>query len=458
MRAGGLLCVCALTLTSFGAGCRYGFDDVPPSAELGCLGTRGPQLDLADASLLGYWSFNERVMPVHDHSGRGNDATFTGANISFTQGGIGAALKMDGVDAARAPASPAFDVGDGDFTVEVWARVFEGCSPAKQIVARTLDGAGWVLACNPGGLPSFSVATPDGNDTVVSLVPVNDGKYHHVAGVRRNGQLELWIDGETRELSGNTVTGSADVAAADITIGAALGADLDDVRLWSVARDPADITRAAYSVRPGQVAYWTFDQDGRGFAGLGNDSSSVGDVGFGRTGRAGNAVDFAAAGGRVEVAMSDVFAADYSALAWFRTSAGGGMQQLLDRESATDSRAPLHVWVSDGEAGFTIRSTDGSEVAGQTAARVADECWHHIAVVRTGIDMAAGIARLYIDGELALAQAGTFGTTSDGTDPLRLGFRLISDPRAFRGTIDEVQVYDRALDDAEVRGIYSTLR
>lgn len=457
MRAGGLLCVIAVTVAGAGAGCRYGFDDVPASAELGCTGTRGPQLDLADAALLGYWSFNERVLPVHDHSGRGNDATFGGMDISFTSGGIGAAVKMDGVDAATVPSAPAFDVGSGDFTVEAWARIFEGCSPAKQIVARTLDGTGWVLACNAGGLPSFSVATPDGTDTVVSIVPINDGEYHHVAGVRRNGRLEVWIDGETRELSGNTIAGSPDVAT-DITIGAALGADLDDIRLWSTARDPSDITRAAYSVRPGQVAYWTFDQDGRGFAGLGNDSSSVGSVGFGTIGRAGNAVDFAAAGGRIEVAMSDVFAGDYSAMAWFRTSAGGGMQQLLDRESATDTRAPLHVWISDGEAGFTVRSLDGTEVAGQTAARVADECWHHIAIVRTGFDMTPGGVKLYIDGALALEQTGMFGTTSDGTDPLRLGFRLVSDPRAFRGTIDEVQVYDRALGDAEIAGIYATLR
>jgi len=457
MRAGGLLSVIAITCSGAGVGCRYGFDDVPPSAELGCLGTRGPQLDLTDASLLGYWSFNERVQPIHDHSGRGNDATFGGVNISFTNGGIGAAVKMDGVDAVKIPSAPAFDVGTGDFTVEIWARIFEGCTPAKEILARTLNGSGWVLACNPGGLPSFSVATPDGTVTVVSLVGVGDGNYHHLAGVRRNGQLELWIDGETRELSGTISTGSPDVAA-ELEIGAALASDLDDVRLWSVARDPADITRAAYSVRPGQVAYWTFDQDGRGFAGLGNDSSSVGTVSFGSTGRAGNAVDFAAAGGRVEVAMADIFAADYSAMAWFRTRAGGGMQQLLDRESATDTRAPLHVWVSDNEAGFTVRSLDGTEVAGQVSARVADDCWHHIAIVRRGIDMAAGSARLYIDGKLALDQAGTFGSTSDGTDPLRLGFRLVSDPRAFAGTIDEVQVYDRALEDAEIAGIYTTLR
>jgi len=458
MRACGVLCATTSVLLLLAGGCRLAFDDVTPApgAPLGCTGTRGPQVDLLDPALVGYWSFNERVMPIHDHSGNANDAMFGGVDISFTSGGIGAALKMDGVDAVVVPTSPSLDVGDGDFTVEIWARVFDACNPAKPILTRTANGIGWTLACNPGDLVSFSVATPNGTATAVSLTAISDSKYHHLAGVRRNGQLEVWVDGEHRELSGTTVTGAPDVVS-DILIGPALGSDLDDVRLWRVARDPADISRAAWSVRPGQVAYWNFDVDSRGFAGLGNDATAVGSVAFGTIGRAGAAVDFANNGGRVEVAMSDVFAGDYSAMAWFRTT-GGALQQLLDREAATDKRAPLHVWIDDADAGFTVRSLDGSEILGEVPAQLADDCWHHIAVVRTGADNMVGSVQFYVDGELKLDQTGTFGTTSDSMDPLRIGFRLISDPRAFRGTIDEVQVYDRGLVPDEIAGIYATLR
>ena len=42
--------------------------------------------------------------------------------------------------------------------------------------------------------------------------------------------------------------------------------------------------------------------------------------------------------------------------------------------------------------------------------------------------------------------------------PFRIGFRLLRDPRPFAGTIDEVQVFDRVLTDAEITALYDVLR
>ena len=455
MRACGVLGCCVLACA--GLGCRLGFEDTTlvPGAPLGCTGFRGPQVDLADPNLAAYWSFNERVLPVPDHAAPGNVANFTGP--SFTAGGIGAAVKMDDATGVMVAATPALDVGDGDFTIEVWAKIFETCSPAAPLVVRRDATLGWSIGCSVGGFATWSVTTAAGTATIQSLGAVNDATYHHFAGVRRDGALELWVDGQLQDISVNTVLGAPDAAVA-LEIGTALYSDLDEVRLWREARDEFDIARAATELRPGLVAYWSFDADARGFAGLGNDASPVGELDLGATGRSGKAVAFGAGGGRLESAMPDVFAASYTATAWFRTPGGTGMQQILDREPEGDERSPLHLWLADGTIATNVRSLDGTGVGGEVNLDLTDDCWHHVAVVREGADLTAGSVRLYVDGEKQLDVQGTFGTTADGTDPFRIGFRLERDPRPFRGSIDEVQVYDRALTDAEIAGIHATLR
>ncbi|MCG8462071.1 MAG: LamG domain-containing protein, partial [Holophagales bacterium] len=78
---------------------------------------------------------------------------------------------------------------------------------------------------------------------------------------------------------------------------------------------------------------------------------------------------------------------------------------------------------------------------------VADDAWHHLVGVYDG-----GEIRIYVDGVLdasAPSSAGTVETTAD----LLLG-RNYSSGNFFRGTLDDVRLYDRALDAAEIADLF----
>jgi sialidase-1 len=176
------------------------------------------------------------------------------------------------------------------------------------------------------------------------------------------------------------------------------------------------------------------------------------------SGRAGGALGLAGTDGRVEVALPEVFTTSYTASAWFRTAGNGAMQQILDREDEADPRSPIHLWVDEAGITTAIRDIAGAGVGGAAPITLTDDCWHHAVTVREGGDDQTITTRIYIDGTKVFENTGPIATTSMPAVPFRIGYRLNRDPRPFAGTIDEVEVFDRALTDAEIATLYDQLR
>ncbi|HAA20741.1 MAG TPA: hypothetical protein DCP28_18985 [Cytophagales bacterium] len=76
--------------------------------------------------------------------------------------------------------------------------------------------------------------------------------------------------------------------------------------------------------------------------------------------------------------------------------------------------------------------------------------WHHIAV-----SYQQGWVTLYINGERTLHRKDIKGALNFGAGYHQLGLRW-DDTRAFRGRLDEVQVFRTSLNDAEIRRLYVT--
>jgi len=73
-----------------------------------------------------------------------------------------------------------------------------------------------------------------------------------------------------------------------------------------------------------------------------------------------------------------------------------------------------------------------------------DSKWHHIVVTKTD-DGSTG-TKLYVDG--ILKDSGIGVNIEDGTTPIRIGAN--SEPYYFRGSIDEVRIYNRTLTNEEI--------
>lgn len=81
--------------------------------------------------------------------------------------------------------------------------------------------------------------------------------------------------------------------------------------------------------------------------------------------------------------------------------------------------------------------------------RLPASTWMHIALVREGQE-----ARLYINGERQFESFRCRGVDLSNDMPLRFSNNPCSDTRPFKGVLDELRVYKRALNDEEMRLLY----
>ena len=148
-----------------------------------------------------------------------------------------------------------------------------------------------------------------------------------------------------------------------------------------------------------------------------------------------------------------------TASAWVKHDPDTGFRAIVDLRGPdlveTDGMGnPLLVGFAlmisdDSKAYFRFRGTTLRSV--QT---VDDGQWHHLVGVFDGSQ-----SRIYIDGALDnFKNEGSASFQLDVTTQLRIGHFYRNDPFNFRGLIDTVMVYDRALNDLEVFDLYLTTR
>ncbi|WOK07346.1 LamG-like jellyroll fold domain-containing protein [Imperialibacter roseus] len=197
---------------------------------------------------------------------------------------IGNSLKFDGAGDYVAIDSFSYKGSDyKEMTVEAW---FKTSSSGDQILASFDASEYWRLeiggsAANAGYL-GFNIAKNDGasaNSTIQSTVRVDDGVWHHVAVVFDNGTLSMYVDGEldvqitdaiaefgsVNQRYGFLGVGSeADAFNGNIGPTYYLEGNLDEFRLWSVARTEDQIKnnydRLISNEQVGLKVYYRFDE------------------------------------------------------------------------------------------------------------------------------------------------------------------------------------------------------
>jgi glucose/arabinose dehydrogenase len=204
----------------------------------------------------GEWSTGAPM--IHGYTVPANNSSF---NATFTAAGpcgsCGQFLALDGVDDG-VKLSP-FTL-TGNFTLEFWQRPLSGFSNADAILGDSLtfslDLAGGRLRYYHNGAPRVS-----------SLSTMVANQWNHYAVVRTGQQLVIYVNG-VANASTNNVANAAPVTISSIgrsLFPGAYGGGLDELRIWSVARTPAQL-QANSGIHidpdtPGLEAYWRFDQE-----------------------------------------------------------------------------------------------------------------------------------------------------------------------------------------------------
>ena len=206
------------------------------------LGTQSGNIRLRVMS--DYYAVND---PCHTYYGEAEDYTII---IPCTSGcNPGAALDFDGVnDYVNIGTQPALNF-TGNFTVETWVKQAAGITqnyPAF-ISNWTISGSaesGYWLGGDAAGHAVFYYSDGTNGHWIVSTANIDNGAWHHVAGVNNAGTFEVYVDGI---LSGSAV---GPPVAYTLPIATWLGSDaanellngqLDEVRFWNIARSQAQI-------------------------------------------------------------------------------------------------------------------------------------------------------------------------------------------------------------------------
>lgn len=205
-------------------------------------------------------------------------------------------------------------------------------------------------------------------------------------------------------------------------------------------------------------------------SGTGHDALLEGDAGRGVSGRFGTAVDFDA-NTRVLVDPTDFEPdeGDFSWAVWVRMAGDcDGAHAFVGLDSASSDES-ANIWLAcltasefggcpgseGGRVVFVASATQGPGGGGSTcgSANIDDGQWHHVVATKKGHSSAT--LRTYVDGQLDDETT----TTIQGplTFPEDVELSIGAHPGntyPLTGTLDEVAIWDRALDADEVAAMY----
>ena len=209
------------------------------------------------------------------------------------------------------------------------------------------------------------------------------------------------------------------------------------------------------------VGYWTFEEGSGTIAydhsGQGNDGTIEGAPQW-VTGKIGGAMQFD--GDDDQIQLKSVFttlgSSSNTVATWIRIPLAGtedlGATERVGIVLGNYNDSPNSNWELHA-AGQMRLWWNGGEVDGRGTTDLRDDTWHHLAWVR---NKATNANYMYIDGQLETTIT-TLGTDITFNTTHRIGGDNRGSPPNWHGLLDDVQVYSRALSQAEIENIMKGL-
>lgn len=448
--------------------------------------------------LVAWWPFDEQSGSTAFDVIAGNNGTLVGKPTAVS-GIIDRGLSFDHVkDYVEVPSHSLLNVGTGDFSIDAWVQTLASDRGVEAIVdKRTAEPTGYSFFVYRGRL-GLQLAAGGTYTNFISKAFVADGQPHHVAVTVVRSQadgIRFYLDGVPTLPRFNPLPYQG--PSLDNNAPLRLGANsafkeafwdglLDEVEIFNRALSPNEVATLAGAAsgkckcaRLGcaPVAWWTFDESsGTKAIDIAGHSSGPhdGDLEQGLVhvvGRVGNALLFGL--GFVQVPSAGKLDVDlvkpsaFTVDAWVRTFQGEYHPLVL--KTSLDSlfgvpRFGYQFYLQDGAPAFLLESFDpvtgggGGSAGGvcPTCANLADGAWHLVGA--TVVNDAGGanvVIRLYVDGLLAYTfpSQGLSGI-SLGNDVL-IGIRPGQATINLEGNLDEVEIFDRALIEADFSAMFA---
>ncbi len=413
-----------------------------------------------------HWDFDEGLgSTAFDGVGNNNGTIYGAKRVDGIGGG---ALFFDGSgDYVRVKDSDALDFGTRDFSLSFELETTNR-SQVDVILDKRVEQSGATqgyVVYNYYGKLGFQLADGKGWTNYISNISIADGESHSitVSVDRDNTSGGKWyVDGELAGTFNPTGRQGSLSNSKDLTLGRRsdssaagyLNGTLGEVQLFNYAVND----RQAEAIDLKLVASWDFDErfGSTAFDDIGNNNGTiygakrVDDLG-------GGALSFDGSGDYVRVTDNDALdfgTGDFSIGFEIQTSNGSQFDVILDKR--VEQSGPTQGYVVYnyyGKLGFQLADGKGwtnyvSDIS------IADGKSRHVAVTVDRDELTGG--KWYLDGELAgtFNPTGRQGSLSNNQD-LIIGNRSDSSWSGyFNGILDEVELFDQALDGSDVQTVY----
>jgi hypothetical protein len=422
-----------------------------------------------------------------------NDGTENG-NLVARPGRLGQALEFEKAEREyfQVPHDSAFNpknlslslwmyrVGDQDR----WAEAF---IKGRYFGSSSCDDWSWGLEQNGNsgsGKWKWDVCHEGGENAITTDVIPNK-EWTHIVGTYASStsELRLYQNGEligSKIRSGDRITNTGDIyigcygdgACSGFSGGGAFNGRIDDVRVYDAALSADEVSQLYSATKPdtinssqnnkltdGLVGMWSFD--GQDLSG--STAEDVSGNGSGGTlqngpqpaiGRIGQALKFDGGDDWIDVGSSVATLESnvVSVSAWVKTKESGTTQVAFGNY-INNGDDGYSLGVKNGNGRFFALNSSESFSSASTTGSVTDGDWHHLLGVFDGGDQEM---RIYLDGELSGSKKVSYSSIEYEPDsPVVMGKRPTRDESYFNGKIDNVRIYDRALNESEIERMYS---
>jgi len=405
-------------------------------------------------------------------------------NTNFTA----MSLNFDGTDDFVNFGNSLGNFGGNNFTVEFYLKT----TTASQSIIGKREVCNhtnfWFLGMGDGKLSLELDQDASGGNYVALSSPntYNDGKWHHIAFTRADKLLTLYADG-VAVASGSTanmvnVNNTADLVLGDLPAcsNPRFNGSIDELRFWGVARTPEQLN--AYrgcELRPtsaGLIAYYPCNQlaasngkvaevykqtagnlldmsrhgyNGKlmNFALTGTTSNWVSESGLQTDKNVATALSFDGVNDIIDFGTSfgNFGTKDFTVEMTFKTSVAS--QFLIAKRVTCDASNFWNISIASGKLVFEL-SEPGKYNAITSPVTSIDNKWHHVAVVREGVNI-----RMYLDGMLAGSSVATSVHNISNAAKLFIGTNGACGGRSnFNGSLDEIRFWNVARSQAEIQG------
>jgi len=422
----------------------------------------------APGGMISWWPGEGNARDVQGN----HDGTINGA--TFGAGEVGQAFSFDGTDDdVQIPASNDWNFGTGEFTFDFWARSSStdrmhalSFEPDPTFGSNNLD---FDFNDNSGSGHGLFVFWNGGGNNFIQVGNIGDytnGQWHHFALTRSGSTFTLYIDGAS--VGTASYSSAIDLSGGNNNyIGASTGQVTTSRFFWNGLVDEVEIFNRALSQREiqkiydagsggkcpctppptGMISWWPAEGNANDIQGSNNGTANSG-VTFG-PGEVGQGFNFDGSSGEVIVPDSpNLDSADFTYDAWIAVdpASPSGDNYIICKGAVAQYYPLIYIQGNTGQHFWRVTlNGDVSDLFGPPNSVTYG--FQHIAVTRQGT-----VGKLYIDG--TLVDTETVGTGTGAGFPLAFGNISNFNASYFKGKMDEVEYFNRALSDSEIAAIY----